>query len=124
MYRVYRKTKSGGSGYEKLSVLRLRICSCNINYSNECNDEYFTVRVEQLSISDVLAKKFKHHRSCYRKITRPSLAKDRNECVERYLREICFSELKEYIDEKFLMNGEFVRMFNLSNYYGQLREKK
>ena len=119
------KTKSGGSGYEKLTVCDLEsVAATLIKYSNECDDEYFTVQVGQLSISDVQAKEFKYHRSCYRTITRPSLTKDPNKCLERDLRETCFSELKECIDEKILMNGEFVRMYYLSDYYGQLQEKK
>ena len=119
------KTKSGGSGYEKLTVCDLEsVAATLIKYSNECDDEYFTVQVGQLSISDVQAKEFKYHRSCYRTITRPSLTKDPNKCLERDLRETCFSELKECIDEKILMNGEFVRMYYLSDYYRQLQEKK
>ena len=65
-----------------------------------------------------------HHRSCYKIITRPSLTNDPNKCLERDLQETCFSELKNYIHEKILTNGEFVRMFYVSDYYGQLQEKK
>ena len=61
-----------------------------IKYSNECDDEYFTVRVGKLSILDVLAKEFKYHRSGYRTITRPSLRKAPNKCLERDLRETSF----------------------------------
>ena len=119
------KTKSGDSGYEKLTIWDLEfVAPTLIKYSNECDDEYFNVQVGQLSISDVLAKEFKYHRSCYRTITRPSLTKDPNKCLGRDLWEKCFSELKEYIDEKILMNVEFVRMFYLSDYYGELQEKK
>ena len=57
-------------------------------------------------------------------ITRPSLTKDPNKCLERDLQETYFSELKKYFDEKILTNGEFVRMCYLSDYYGQLQEKK
>ena len=111
------KTKSGGSGYEKLTVCDLEsVAATLIKYSNECDGEYFTVQVGQLSISDVLAKEFKYHRSCYRTVKRPSFIKDPNKCLERDLQETCFSELKEYIDEKILMNGEFVKMFYLSDY--------
>ena len=74
--------------------------------SNECDDKYFTVQVEQLSISDVLAKEFKYRRSCYRTITCPSLTKDPNKCLERYLGETCFPRLWKYIDEKILTNGK------------------
>ena len=119
------KTKPGGSGYEKFTVCDLKsVATTLIEYSNECDDEYFTVQVGQLSISGVLAKEFKYHRSCYRTITRLSLTKDPNKCLERDLRETCFSELKEYIDEEILINGKFVRIFYLSDYYGQLQEKK
>ena len=95
-----------------------------IKYSNECDDEYFTVRVGKLSILDVLGKEFKYHRSGYRTITRPSLRKAPNKYLERDLRETSFWELKKYIDEKILANGKFVRMFYPSGYYGQLQEKK
>ena len=54
------KTKSGGSGYEKLTVCDLEfVAAALIKYSNECDDEYLTVQVGQLSISDVLAEEFK-----------------------------------------------------------------
>ena len=80
------KTKSVGSGYEKLTVCDLEsVAATLIKYSNECDDEYFTVQVGQLSISDVQAKEFKYHRSCYRTITRPSLTKDPNKCLGRDL---------------------------------------
>ena len=119
------KTKSGGSGYEKLTVCDLEsVAATLIKCSNECDDEYFTVQVGQLSTSDVLAKEFKYHRSCYRTITRASLTKHPSKCLERDLRETCFSELKKYIDEKTLANREFVRMVYLSDYYGLLQEKK
>ena len=119
------KTKSGASGYEKCTVCDLEYAAETlIKYSNECDDEYFTVQIGQVSISDVITKEFKYHRSCYRTITRPSLTKDPNKCLERDLRETCFSELKKYIDETILTNGEFTTMFYLSDYYGQLQEKK
>ena len=56
-----------------------------MKYSNECDDEYFTVQVEQLSISGVLAKEFKYHRSCYRTIPRPPLIKYSNKCLHKDL---------------------------------------
>ena len=95
-----------------------------IKYSNECDDEYFTVRVEKLSIPDVLAKECKYHRSGYRTTTRLSLRKDPNKSLERDLRETSFSELKKYMNKKILTNDEFVRIFYPSGYYGQLQEKK
>ena len=95
-----------------------------IKYSNECDDEYFTVRVGKLSIPDVLAKECKYHRSGYRTTTRLSLRKDPNKRLERDLRETSFSELKKYMNKKILTNGEFVRIFYPSGYYGQLQEKK
>ena len=53
-------TKSGGSGYEKLTVCDSDfVAAALIKYSNECDDQYLTVQVGQLSISDVLAEEFK-----------------------------------------------------------------
>ena len=124
MYRKS-KTKSAGSDYEKLTICDLGPAAATlIKYSNECDDKYLSVPVGQSSISDVLDKEFKYHRSYYRTITRPSLTKGPNKCLERDLQETCFSKLKKYIDEKILTNGEFVRMCYLSDYYGQLQEKK
>ena len=45
------KTKSGGSGYEKLTVCVFEsVAATLIKYSNKCDDEYFTVQVGQLPI--------------------------------------------------------------------------
>ena len=53
------KTKLGGCGYEKLTVCDLEsVATALVKYSNECDDEYFTLQVGQLSISIVFFQKY------------------------------------------------------------------
>ena len=43
----------------------------------------------------------------------PASAEDASKRLERSIREACFEEIRTYIEEKVLKNGEFMRIFYL-----------
>ena len=70
-----KKTKKGGSGYELLQQCVTESgAQTLLNYADKNDDKYFKVKLASLSISDVIAKEFKYHRTCYQSLTRAAAA--------------------------------------------------
>ena len=45
-----------------------------LNYVDKSDDEHVKVGLASLSISDVVAKEFKYHRTCYQSLTQVAAA--------------------------------------------------
>ena len=78
------------------------------------------------STGDVIAREFLYHRSCLREITRPKLKKNdenQDENDEHRSRQQCFELLKKFVEEKIILEGQFLRMTTIADYYRQLRNR-
>ena len=90
-------------------------------YAENSRDRYAEIQLTGLTISDVKAKEFQYHRSCYRHLSRPETNKDQYE--EKIAREKCFEDLKGFVEKKIIKEGEFVRLNTLADYYGKLQDE-
>ena len=94
-----------------------------LTYADESEDEYLTVQLAGLSESKIIAMEYKYHRSCYRNITREAATDEISEASrERALREKCFEELKNFVEQDVIQNGVLLRLTNIAEYYGNLQE--
>ena len=78
------------------------------------------------STGDVIAREFLYHRSCLREITRPKLKKNdenQDENDEHRSRQQYFELLKKFVEEKIILEGQFLRMTTIADYYRQLRNR-
>lgn len=93
-----------------------------MQYASENADEYLSVQLSGIEASEIIAKEYMYHRSCYRKITREmSTNKQCDENNESKQREQCYEELTKFIEERVLQEGEFLRMNYVADYYGKIQ---
>ena len=70
-----KKTKQSGSGYESLQqCVTGSGAQTLLNYADKCDDDYVKVELASLSVSGVITKGFKYHRTCYQSLTRAAAA--------------------------------------------------
>ena len=74
-----------------------------------------------LSVSEIIAKEFYFHRTCYRHISRPDKNTDSEEFQKR---EECFSDLKIHIKNMIFERRTFTTVNQLSSYYEKLQVEK
>ena len=117
------KTALRGSGYEVL-IKCVTTLSANalISYAKSCENEYVTVELEHTSMSEVIAREYQYHRSCYKKITRKPKEKSEEEIREMAGYEKCFDTLKEFVKEHIICNGVVMKVSQLSSVYADLQE--
>ena len=80
-----------------------------------------------LTSSQIIAKEFKYHRTCYRSLSSKvysSTSKSKNEITEDELRESCFDDLIEYIKDSIIGEGNVVKMSVLTEIYRTLQKEK
>ena len=84
------------------------------NFVSSC--EAVTHELAGLSISQITAKEFKYHRTCYRDLTRSKSASTRNEqeIEEDNIRESCFAEIAEYVKDYVISEGNVLKMSTLA----------
>ena len=119
------KTNHTKSGYEKLvkcttesSAKKLRL------YGDHSDDEYAKAQLQTCSsLSEILAKDFFYHRSCYQDFSRPK-SDTTTHSVENQTREECFNLLTQHILDVVVRNGQIVRIFALANLYATLQCEK
>ena len=103
-------TNKGGSGYESLQqCVTESVAQTLLNCTDKSDDEYVKDKLASLSISDVIAKEFKYHRTCYQSLTRAAAASlsatmdENNEKLEEAtLREQCFGEIKSMVEKEII----------------------
>ena len=93
-----------------------------LSYAKTCENEYVTVELEQTSMSEVIAREYQYHRSCYKKITRKPKEKSEEEIREMAGYEKCFD--KCFVKEHIICNGEVMKVSQLSSVYADLQERE
>ena len=69
------KIKTSRSGYESLQQCVTKSgAQTLLNYVDKSDDEHVKVGLASLSISDVVAKELKYHRTCYHSLTQVAAA--------------------------------------------------
>ena len=94
------------------------------NFASSC--EAVTHELAGLSISQITAKEFKYHRTCYRDLTRSKSASTRSEqeIEEDNIRESCFAEIAEYVKDYVISEGNVLKMSTLAETYHNLQKEK
>ena len=80
-----------------------------------------------LGTPTVAVKKFKYHRTCYQSWCKQKGKHDKEKDLKdasQEIRERCFKELIEYVQEQIIEKVFFVRLQTLSDQYGQHQEKE
>ena len=129
--RRKKKTKKGGSGYESLQQCVTESgAQPLLKYDDKSDDEYVKVELASLSISDVIAKGFKYHRTCYQSLTRAAAAllsatMDENNEKQKQttLREQCFDEVKSMVEKEIIQDGDYIDLRKLSEKYDEVQQK-
>ena len=94
------------------------------NFASSC--EAVTHEFAGLSISQITAKKFKYHGTCYRDLTRSKSAPTRSEqeIEENNIRESCFAEIAEYVKDYVISEGNVLKMSTVAETYHNLQKEK
>ena len=117
------KTSSKGSGYEEFTKCTTDAAASSIiTHVNSTDDTYAKTQLMDYCSGDVIAQEFMYHRSCLREITRPKLNRNEENQEENRTRQQCFELLKKYIEEKIVLEGQFLRMTSIAEYYRQLQK--
>ena len=123
--RTKRCNKKGETGYEALTTCETDdTASILQSFSMSC--EAVTHELAGLSISQITAKEFKYHRSCYRHLTRTKSAPTRiqQEIEEDEIEESCFAEITEYVKDYIIGGGNVRKMSTLTEKYHNLQKEK
>ena len=126
-----KKTKKGGSAYELLQQCVTESgAQTLLNYGDNSDDKYVKVELTSLSISDVIAKEFKYHRTCYQSLTRAAAAslsatmdENNKKQKETTLQEQCFDKVKSMIEREIIQDGGYIDLRKLSEKYGGMQQK-
>ena len=98
-----------------------------LELGDNANDSYANVQMACLDTPTVIAKEFKYHQTCYQSQCKQKdkydKEKDRKNASQE-IRERCFKELIEYVQEQIIKRGFFIRLQTLSDQYGQHQEKE
>ena len=126
--RTKRCNKKGKTGYEVLTTCETDdTASVLQSFSMSC--EAVTHEFAGLSISQITAKEFKYHRSCYRDLTRTKSVPTRSqqEIEDDDIRESCFAEITEYVKDYIIGGGNVLKMSTLTTLteiYHNLQKEK
>ena len=123
--RTKRCNKKVKTGYEALTTCETDdTASVLQSFSMSC--EAVTHEFAGLSISQITAKEFKYHRSCYRDLTRTKSVPTRSqqEIEEDDIRESCFAEITEYVKDYSIDRGNVLKMSTLTQIYHNLQKEK
>ena len=75
------------------------------------------------SYMDLIAREFRYHRSCYKKLCRPSKENSVEEQPQKVKRQDCIDKLKEYVNELVIRNGQIIRVSDIAKRYVRLQEE-
>ena len=125
LYVEKNRTSPTGSGYKEFTKCTTDAASSIITHVNNTDDAYAKAQLMNYSTGDVIAREFLYHRSCLREITRPKLKKNdenQDENNEHRSRQQCFELLKKFVEEKISLEGQFLHMTTIADYYRQLQK--
>ena len=123
--RTKRCNKKGKTSYEALTTCQTDDTASDFqNFASSC--EAVTHELAGLSISQITAKEFKYHRTCYRDLTRSKSASTQSEqeIEEGNIRESCFAEIAEYVKDYVISEGNVLKMSTLAETYHNLQKEK
>ena len=123
--RTKRCNKKGKTSYEALTTCQTDDTASDFqNFASSCGA--VTHELAGLSISQITAKEFKYHRTCYRDLTRSKSASTRSEqeIEEDNIRESCFAEIAEYVKDYVISEGNVLKMSTLAETYHNLQKEK
>ena len=118
-----------GSGYQKLVVCTTEASATRLlEFGDNADDSYANVQMACLDTPTVIANEFEYHRTCYHqswckqndKHDKENDPKDASQGI----RERCFKELIEYVQEQIIEKGFFIKLQTLSDRYGHHQEKE
>ena len=117
---LQKKTAKSGSGYENIVTCTTTASAKQLQkFGNECeNPQIYAQFAPCVTTSDLIAKEFRYHRSCYKDLTRPN--KDVVNKPDNEKRKECFNNLKTYID-KILSHGKLIRLTDLSTIFSKFQ---
>ena len=96
-----------------------------ITHANNTDDMYGKAHLMNYTTNDIIAQAFWHHRSCLREIMGQKMKKNEENKEENdadKFHQQCFERLKKYVEEKIILEGQFLRMTAIANHYRQLQE--
>ena len=124
--RTERCNKKGKTGYEPLLTCETDAAACALrDFASTCPD--IEAEFAGLSISEITAKEFKYHRTCYRTLSstkEPAITKSKKEIEEDNFRESCFHDIVEYVQDYIIDKGNVVKMSFLTETYHTLQKEK
>ena len=113
------KTSSTGSGCEELTKCTTDAAANSIiTHVNKTDNLYGKTQLISYSTGDVIAPELWYHRSCLWEITRQKIKENEENKEEKDADESqqqCFESLKQYVKEKIISEGQFLRMTTIAN---------
>ena len=119
------KTADSGSGYEELLVCKTAVCAERLyqHCINSNNNHVEAQVVACNSYMDLIAREFRYHRSCYKKLCWPSKENSVEEQPQKVKWQDCIDKLKEYVNELVIRNGQIIRVSDIAKRYVRLQEE-
>ena len=69
-----------------------------------------SVELQDLTTSEILAKEYMYHKSCYRNISHEKKFPSREEAEECKLRDKCMDESRNFVELNIINQGKFIRL--------------
>ena len=119
-----KKKKSDGSRYETYVKCESRDSAETLmTYASSGKDECVSVELQDLTISEILAKEYMYHKSCYINISREKKFPSPEEAEECKLRDKCMDELRNFGELNVINQGKFMRLTFAANEYKKIQER-
>ena len=94
-----------------------------MTYASSGKDECVSVELQDRTTSEILAKEYMDHKSCYRNISREKKFPSREEAEECKLRDKCMDELRNFVELNVIDQGKFMRLTFAANEYKKIQER-
>ena len=111
------KTSEGGSGYEPIikciTTSSAEVLNC---FGKKLNNPYIQTQLANIFASEIIAKEFYFHRTCYKNTSRlrkPSAKSSE----EEQIRDECLNELNNYVNDLIMKNGQVLRISQLTHFF-------
>ena len=96
-----------------------------LQVASNLNNDLLEVEFTGKSFSEIIAREYYYHRSCYKKkANNLSKAQSSNNNLEMQIRDECFNVLNDFVEKHIIKNGQFLRMSEISNYHQQIQRDK
>ena len=120
------KTGSKGTGYETLTkCVTTSAAEALLSLANKRENEYTSFELTGLTASNIIAKEYHYHRSCYKNITRKQKEKMDTEEQESNARSRSFDSLTTFMRDHIVVeHGEVLKLNQLTTLYEDYQRRE